>query len=158
MEFTRPICQLKTTHIRHRNERLSVLLAASNKRRHSCPGHRCFEKFISHQLGLRRPTLPKLCHLLTKLKQSQPTPLAIIRYFLDFSSPHTPAFTPGIHHPAAATPPEWQLAPATRVTPLLAGKECERDKKCQKPNMSPPASPNHSTQTKNERGGLTKSH
>ena len=32
-----------TTNPRHRNERLTVLLAASNKRRHSCPGHRCFE-------------------------------------------------------------------------------------------------------------------
>ena len=55
---------------------------------------------------------------------------------------------PDSNHPAAATPTEWQPAPATRVTLLLPGKECERDKKCQKPNMSPPASPNHSTQTK----------
>ena len=39
---------------------------ASKKRRRSCPGHRCFEKFISHQLGLSRPTLPNLRHLLTK--------------------------------------------------------------------------------------------
>ena len=32
-----------TMNPRHRNERLTVLLAASNKQRHSCPGHRCFE-------------------------------------------------------------------------------------------------------------------
>ena len=32
-----------TTNTRHRNDRLTVLLAASNKRRHSCPGHWCFE-------------------------------------------------------------------------------------------------------------------
>ena len=108
-------------HTSHRNERLTVVLGASNKRRHSCPGHRCFEKFISYQLGLRRPTLPKLCHLLTKLRQRQRTSLAIIRCFLDFSSPHTPAFTPSFHHPAAATPTEWQSAPATRVTLLLPG-------------------------------------
>ena len=97
--------QSKTTHTRHvhRNERLTVLLAASNKRRHSSPGHQCFEKFISHQLGLRRPTLPKLRHLLTKLMQRQRTPLAIIRCFLDFGWPHTPGFTLGSHHPAAAT-------------------------------------------------------
>ena len=116
----RPIRQPKTTHTRHRNERPTVLLAASNKRRHSCPGHQCFEKFISHQLGLRRPTLPTLRHLLTKLRQHQRTPLAIMG-FLDFSSPHTPAFTPGSHHPAAATPAEWQPTPATRVTLLLLG-------------------------------------
>ena len=102
-------------HIRHRNERLTVLLATSNKRRHSCPGHRCFEKVFSYQLGLRRPTLPKLRHLLTQLRQRQQTSLAIIKCFLDFSS-HTPAYTPGFHHPAAATPMEWQPAPATRVT------------------------------------------
>ena len=89
MEFTRPICQLKTTHIRHRNERLTVLLATSNKRRHSCPGHRCFEKFTSYQLAMRRRTLPKLCYLLTKLRQRRRTSLAIIRCFLDFTSPHT---------------------------------------------------------------------
>ena len=31
---------------------------------------------------------------------------------------------------------------------MLPSKECKRDKKCQKPNMSPPASPKHSAQTK----------
>ena len=41
-----------TTKSRHRNERLTILLAASNKRHHSCPRHRCFKKFLSHQLGL----------------------------------------------------------------------------------------------------------
>ena len=91
MEITQPIHQLKTINSRHRNERLSVISTASNKRHHSCPRHRCFENFISHQLGLTIPTLPKLLHLLTK---RQRTPLAIIRCFLNFSSPHTPAFTP----------------------------------------------------------------
>ena len=132
MEFTRPIRQLKATHIRHRNERLTVLFAAANKRRHSCPGHRCFKKFISHQLGLRRPALPKLRHLLTKLRQRQRTSLAIIRCFLDFSSPHTPAFTPGFHHPAAATCTEWQPEPATRVTLLLPGGQYPQDPGCLK--------------------------
>ena len=32
-----------TTKPRHRNERLTVFSAASNKRRRSCPGHLCFE-------------------------------------------------------------------------------------------------------------------
>ena len=61
----RPIRQLKTTNARHRKEQFAILLAASNKRRHSCPGHQCFEKFISHQLGLSRPTLPQLPLLLS---------------------------------------------------------------------------------------------
>ena len=122
MEFSQPICQLKTTNARCRNDRLGVLLAASNKRRHFCPEHQCFEKFISYQLGLRRQMLPKFRHLLTKLRQSQRTPPSIIRFFLDFSSPDTPAFIPGSHHPAAMTPTEWQAAPATRVTLLLPGR------------------------------------
>ena len=46
--------------------------------------------------GLSRLALPKLCHLLTDRRQHQRSPLAIIRSFLDFSSPHTPAFTPGL--------------------------------------------------------------
>ena len=62
------------------------------------------------------------------------------------ASQHT-CFTSSPYSSAAATPAEWHFAPATRVTLLLPGKECERDKKCQKHNMSPPASPNHSTQT-----------
>ena len=62
-EFTQPIHQLKTMNARHRNERLAVLLAAFNKWPHSCPRHRCSEKFISHQSGLSRPTLLKLCPL-----------------------------------------------------------------------------------------------
>ena len=132
MEFTRPIRQLKTMHTRHRNERLTVLLAASNKRRHSCPGHRCFEKFVSHQLGLRRPTLPKLRRILTKLTRYQRTTLAIIGCFFDFSSPHTPAFTLGSHHPAAATPTKRQPASATRVTLLLPGGQYHQDLECLK--------------------------
>ena len=32
-----------TTNLRHRTERLTGLSAAANTRRHSCPGHRCFE-------------------------------------------------------------------------------------------------------------------
>ena len=55
-----------------------------------------FREFISQQLGLSRPTLPKLRHLLTKHRQCQRTPIAFIRCFLDFSSSHTPAFTPGL--------------------------------------------------------------
>ena len=39
----------------YRNERLTVISTASNKRRHSCPRHWCFEKLISHQLGLSMP-------------------------------------------------------------------------------------------------------
>ena len=67
-----------------------------NKLRQFCPRHQCFEKFVSHQLGVSRLALPKLCHLLTKHRQRQQTPLAVIRCFLDFSSPCTPAFTPGL--------------------------------------------------------------
>ena len=78
-------------------------------------------------------------------------------YYLESSKPtHLLYFQ--LLEAAAVTPTEWQPVPATRVALLLPGKECERDKKCQKPYMNPPASPNHSKQTKNERGGLTKSH
>ena len=65
----------------------------------------------------------------------------------NLESQHT-CFTSSPYSSAAVTPTKWQLAPATRVTLLLPGKECERDEKCQKSNMSLPASPNHSTQTK----------
>ena len=70
MEFARPIRRLKTANPRHRNKRLTVISTASNKRRHSFPRHRCFEKFISHQLGLSPPTLPKHRHLLTRHRRA----------------------------------------------------------------------------------------
>ena len=41
------------------------------------------------------------------------------------ASQHT-CFTSSPYSSAAATPTEWQLTPATRVTLLLAGKECEK--------------------------------
>ena len=63
------------------------------------------------------------------------------------ASQHT-CVTSSPNSSAAGTATERLHAPATRVTLLLPGKQCERDKKCQQSNMSPPASPNHSTQTK----------
>ena len=84
MEFTRAIHQLKMTNPRHRNEQLTIISTASYKRCHSCPRHWCFEKLISHQLGLSMPALPKLHPLLMKHRQCQRTPLAIIRSFPRF--------------------------------------------------------------------------
>ena len=71
-----------------------------------------FREFISHQPGLRRPTLPKLRHLLMKHRQRQRTSLAITRCFLDFSSSHTPAFTPS------------HASHASRTVCLSRGAEC----------------------------------
>ena len=107
-----------------------------------------FREFISYQSGLSRPALPKLRHLLTKHRQCQQTPLAIIRCFLNFSSPHTPAFTPDSNHPAAATPTEWQPAPATRVTLLLPGREYHRDQECLKSIANQPATQSSTTHRK----------
>ena len=115
---------------------------------HSCPVQRCFEDFTSHQLDLRRPTVH--ANLALKSERSACVTPGTYRQVLITSNPASQhaCFTSSPYSSAAATPTEWQPVPATRVTLLLPGKECERDKKCQKPNMSPPASPNHSTQTK----------
>ena len=125
---------------------------------HSCPVQRCFEDFTSHQLDLRRPTVH--ANLALKSERSARVTRGTYRQVLTASNPasqHT-CFSPCSYSSAATIPTEWQLVPATRVTLLVPGKECERDRKRQKPNMSPSASPNHSTQTKSERRGLTKSH
>ena len=61
----------------------------------SCPGRDTGVLRI-HQSVLSRPALPTFHHLLTNHRQRQRTPLAIIRCFFDFSSPHTPAFNPGL--------------------------------------------------------------
>ena len=75
---------------------------------YSCLVLRCFDEFTSHQLYLRRPT--EYANLALKTERSaRVTPGAPI---LRCSS-------------AAATPTKWQPAPATRVTLLLPGKECE---------------------------------
>ena len=115
---------------------------------HSCPVRRRFEEFTSHQPDLRRPTVH--ANLALKSERSAlvtPGHLSSGAYYLESSKP-THLFTSSSYSSAAATPTEWQPTPATRVTHLLPGKECERDKKSQKSNMSPPASPNHSIQTK----------
>ena len=109
-------------------------------------------------MDLRRPTVH--ANLALKSERSErvtPGHLSSCAYYVESASQHT-CFTSSPYSSAAATPTEWQPAPATRVTLLLPGKECERDKKCQKSNMSPPASPNPSTLTKSERRGLTESH
>ena len=124
----------------------------------SCPVRRSFEEFTSHQLDLRSPTVH--ANLALKSGRSErvtPGHLSSGACYLEPSKPtHLLHFQPLLF--SCCDPTEWQPAPATRVTLLLSGKECERDKECQESNMSLPARPNHSTQTKNERRGLTKSH
>ena len=46
------------TTYRHANSP-SSLIAAQDSKDTPCPGHRCFEDFTSHQLGLSWPTPPK---------------------------------------------------------------------------------------------------
>ena len=107
---------------------------------HFCPVQRCFEEFISrqHQLDVRRPTVQ--ANLALKSERSArvtPGHLSSCAYYLEPASQHA-RFNSSSNCSAAATPTEGQRAPATRVTLLLPCKECERDKKCQKHNMSPP--------------------
>ena len=114
---------------------------------HSGPVQRCFEEFTSHQLPLRMSTV----HTNPTLKSERsasvtPWHLSSGARTSNPASQHT-CFISSPYSSAAATPTEWQPVPATRVTLLLPDKECERDKKCLKHNMSPPASPSHSTQT-----------
>ena len=103
----------------------------------SCPRHWCFEKSISHQLGLNMPMMPKPRHLKTKHRQHQRTTLAIISCFLNFSLQNTPAFT--LNSTAAATFTKWQLTPATWVTLVLPGGWYHRDQESLKSNTSQPA-------------------
>ena len=116
---------------------------------HSCPVQRCFQLFTFHQLDLRRP----MVHANPALKSERsarvtPGHLSSGAYYPSNQASQHTRFTSSPYSSAAATPTEWQPAPATQVTLLLPGKECERHKKCQKSNMSPPTSPNHSTQNK----------
>ena len=103
---------------------------------HSCPGQRCFAKFTSHQLDLNRPTVHANLALKSE-RNARVTPVHLLSsafYIASTKPTHLFYFQP--YSSAAATPMEWQPAPATRVTLLLPSKECERDKKCQKSNMS----------------------
>ena len=115
---------------------------------HSCPVQHCFEEFISHQLDLRRPIVH--ANLALKSERSEcvtPGHLSSGAYYVESSKPtHLLHFQPLLF--SCCDPYGVAAAPATRVSLLLPSKECERDKKCQKHNMSPPASPNHSAQTK----------
>ena len=142
---------LSNTHWNPDTEMLTYLLLSNGtqaNRDHSCPVQRCFKEFTSHQLDLSRPTvhanfarIANGAHVWGRGTYPQ------VLITSNPASQHT-CFTPCSYSSAAATPTEWQPAPATRVTLLLPGEECERDRKCPKSNMSPPASPNHSTQTK----------
>ena len=118
-------------------------------RDHCCPVRRRFEEFTSHQLDFEGRHYTQT--LLLKVNEAHVWRRGTCRQVLITSNPESqhPCFTSSPYSSAAATPTEWQLAPATRVTLLLPSKECEGDKKCQKPNMSSPACPNHTTQTKN---------
>ena len=112
------------------------------------PVQPCSEEFTSHQLDLSRLTVHVNSALIvSEVHMRRRVANRQVSITSNPASQHT-CFTPSPYSSAAATPTEWQPAPATWVTLLLPGKECERDKKCQKHNMSPPASPNHSAQTK----------
>ena len=55
---------------------------------------------------------------------------------------------PDSNHPAAATPTEWQVAPATRVTPLLPGRYYYQGQECLKSTASRTATQYSTTHTK----------
>ena len=125
---------------------LSNCTEANGDHSYRVPRH--FEEFTSHQLDLRRPTVHANLALKKRTKRTCDAGAPIVRCLLrNPASQHT-CFTSSPNSSAAATPTEWQRAPATRVTLLQPGKECERDEKCQTHNMRLPASPNHSTQSK----------
>ena len=125
---------------------------------HSCPVQRCFEEFTSHQLDLRRPTVH--ANLALKSERSErvtPGHLWSSAYYLESSKP-THLLYSLLSLFSCCDPTEWQHVPATRVTLLLPGKECEKRQEVSQSNMTSPANKNHTTQTKNVCGGLTKSH
>ena len=94
---------------------------------HSCPVQRCFEEFTSHQLDLGRP----MVHANLALKSGQsalvtPGHLSAGAYYTSNPESQHTCFTSSPYSSAAATPTEWQPVPATQVTLLLPGKECEK--------------------------------
>ena len=150
---------LSNTHWTLDTGRLTYLLLSNGTQAKGdpyCPVQRCFEEFTSHQLDLSRPTVH--ANLALKSERSArvtPGHLSSGAYYLESSKPtHLLYFQPLLF--SCCDPSGVAARASYSVTLLLPGKECERDKKCQKPNMSPPASPNHSTQNKNARGWITK--
>ena len=104
---------------------------------HSCPVRCRFEEFTSHQLDLRRPTVQ--ANLALKSERSEHVPpghLLSGAYYLESSKPtHLLHFQPLLF--SCCDP----YGVAARVNNsgdpfALPGKECERDKECQKYNMS----------------------
>ena len=112
---------------------------------YSCPVQRCFEEFTSHQLDLRRPT--GYTNLTLKSEQSARVMLGYLlsgAYYLESSKPiHLFYFQPLLF---SCYDPYGVAARASYSGDLLLS--VKETKKRQKSNMSPPASPNHSTQTK----------
>ena len=79
-EKTNGLAVKPTLNHRHRNADLpSSQQRHPSERRPLLPETPVFREFISHQSGLRRPAPPMLCHLLTKHRQRQRKPLAVIR-------------------------------------------------------------------------------
>ena len=106
---------------------------------HSCPVQCCFKDFTSHQLDLSRPTVQaNFAHIANGAYVGRRGTYPQVLITSNPASQHT-CFTSSPYSSAAVTPMEWQPAPATRVTLLLPGEGCERDRKCPKPNISPPA-------------------
>ena len=117
---------LSNTHWNPDTEMLTKLLFSNGTQAngdHSRPVQRCFKEFTPHQLDLSRPTVnANFAHiangayvwrrgtyrqvLITSNPASQPT-----------------CFTPCFYSSAAATPTDWQPAPATQVALLLPGEE-----------------------------------
>ena len=125
-------------------------------RNHSCPVRRRFEEFTSHQLDLRRLTVH--ANLALKSEQSERVTLGHLSsgaYYLESSIPtHLLYFQPLLF---SCCDPYGVAARASNSGDPFA-KSVKETRRCQKSNLSPPARPNLSTQTKNERGGLIKSH
>ena len=110
-----------TTNLRHRNKRLTVLLAASNKRRHSCLVHRCFQNssLISQaRVGQRFPSSVFYRRNIDNASGPHLPPSRASSISARCTHLHSP---PDSNDPAAATPTEWQRAPATRVLGCVAG-------------------------------------
>ena len=93
---------------------------------HTCPVRRRFEEFTSHQLDSRRPTVH--ANLALKSEQSEcvtPGHLSSGAYYVESRKPtHLLYFQPLLF--SCCDPYGRAAPPATRVTLLQPGKECEK--------------------------------
>ena len=92
---------------------------------HCCPVQRCFKEFTSHQLDLSRLTVhANFAHIANGATCAVRAPSSGA-YYLESSKPTHLLYSLLLLF-SCCDPTEWQPAPATRVTLLLPGKECQK--------------------------------